>query len=250
MTRACLCVLLGLLSLPLLAQDYERETRWSEEIVPGLVVGDAVWLEGPGGRKFLGLFAEPAKPLATLLVLHGVGVHPDHGVIGALRASLADAGYATLSIQMPVLGAEATPRDYQAVFPDAIGRIRAAAGWLAAKGPGRIVLVSHSMGSAMANAYYAQAPDAPFAGWVCLGLTGAFGSMRNVTVPVLDVFGENDLPGVLRADWRRKMTVDSIAGSRQVKIPGADHFYAGREKELSAQIDTFIRAQVLARRPE
>ena len=34
-------------------QDYEREQRWSQEIVPGLVVGDAVWLEGSGGRKFL-----------------------------------------------------------------------------------------------------------------------------------------------------------------------------------------------------
>ena len=41
------------------------------------------------------------------------------------------------------------------------------------------------------------------------------------------------------------MTVDSIPGSRQVIIAGADHFYAGREKQLLAAINTFIREQVL-----
>ena len=78
-----------------------------------------------------------------------------------------------------------------------------------------------------------------------MGLTGGYGGMRNVRVPVLDVYGENDLPNVLRADWRRRMTMDSIAGSRQVRIAGADHFYAGKEKELAATIDSFIREQVL-----
>lgn len=59
MLQACLAILLALpllcVPLPLLAQDYEREKRWSEEIVPGLVVGEAVWLDGAGERKFLGL---------------------------------------------------------------------------------------------------------------------------------------------------------------------------------------------------
>ena len=50
-------------------------------------------IEGPGGRKFLGLYTEAAQPRAALVIVHGVGVHPDHAVIGALRASLADAGY-------------------------------------------------------------------------------------------------------------------------------------------------------------
>ena len=69
--------------------------------------------------------------------------------------------------------------------------------------------------------------------------------MRNVKVPVLDVYGEIDLPNVLRADWRRRMTIGSIAGSRQVRISGADHHYAGKEKELKAAIDGFLREQVL-----
>jgi len=246
MLRSCFCVVLALLSLPLHAQDYEREKRWSAEVVPGLVVGEAVWIDGQAGRKFLGLFTETRNAPAAIVLVHGVGVHPDHGVIGALRVSLADAGYTTLSIQMPVQKSDAALNDYYpAVFPEAVERIRSAARWLEAKGHRRTVLLSHSMGSWMSNVYYEETPAAPFSAWVCLSLTGGYGGMRNVKVPVLDVFGEKDLPNVLRADWRRRMTIDAIAGSRQAKIAGADHFYAGKEKELAATIDAFIRAQFL-----
>ena len=79
-----------------------------------------------------------------------------------------------------------------------------------------------------------------FAAWVCMGLTGGFGGMGNVRVPVLDVYGENDLPVVLRADWRRRATIGNIEGSRQVRIDGADHHYLGREKELAAAIAGFV----------
>ena len=246
--RARLAILLAVLALPALAQDYEREKRWSDEIVPGLVVGDAVWLDGPGARKFLGILTESRNAPAAVLLVHGVGVHPDHGVIGALRASLADLGYTTLSIQMPVQKADAGLSDYYpAVFPNAVERIRSAGRWLGTKGFSRVVLLSHSMGSWMSNVYYEETPDAPFAAWVSMGLTGGYGSLRNVKVPMLDVYGESDLPTVLRADWRRKISIGAMDGSRQVRIAGADHHYAGKEKELVAAIDAFIRAEVLPR---
>ena len=223
-----------------LAQDYEREKRWAAEVVPNIVVGDPVYLKTPSGREFLGIYTQ-GKSSTSILLVHGVGVHPDHGVIGVLRSSLADLGYSTLSIQMPVQKSDATVRDYYpAVFPEAVERIRAGARWLQQKGPGKIVLLSHSMGSWMSNVYYEETKDAPFAAWVCMGLTGGFGGMQNVHVPVLDVYGENDLPPVLRADGRRRRTVEAMAGSKQVMIPGADHFYAGKEDALAAAIRGFI----------
>ena len=229
-----------------LAQDFEREKRWSDEIVPALVVGDAVWLNGPGERKFLGLYAESQNAPAAVLLVHGVGVHPDFGVIGALRASLADAGYTTLAIQMPVQKSDAGIGDYYpTVFPNAVERIRSAVRWLQGRGARRIVLLSHSMGSWMSNVYYEETPDSPFAAWICMGLTGGYGNMRNVKVPLLDVYGENDLPAVLRADWRRRMTIATIDAARQVTIPGANHHYAGKEGALAAVINGFLREQVL-----
>ena len=253
MVRPCLAVLLAALVVPLqpLAQDFDREKRWADEIVPGLVVGEAVWLDGPGSRRFLGLLTETRNAPAAVLLVHGVGVHPDHGLIGSLRTSLADAGYTTLSIQMPVQKADAALADYHpTVFPNAVERIRSAGRWLSAKGHRRIVLLSHSMGSWMSNVHFEETADAPFAAWISMGLTGGYGSLRNVKVPMFDVYGENDLPQVMRADWRRRMSIGAIAGSRQLKIAGADHFYAGKEKELTAAIHAFIREQVLASAPK
>jgi len=224
------------------AQDYEREKRWAAEIVPNLVVGEAVQIP-IASRTFLGLYTEAKPARAAVLLVHGVGVHPDHGVIGSLRASLADLGYTTLSIQMPVQKSDAGLYDYYPkVFPEAIERIGAGARWLKDKGAGRIVLLSHSMGSWMANVYYERTRDAPFAAWICMGLTGGFGGMHNVHAPVLDMYGEHDLPPVMRADSRRRAALQSIPGSKQVMIPGADHHYIGREKELAAAIRDFIDA--------
>ncbi len=223
------------------AQDYEREKRWATEVVPGLVVGDAVQLKLPSGREFLGLYTENKAAKTAILLVHGVGVHPDYGVIGALRAALADLGYATLSIQMPVQKSAATVDDYYpAVFPEAVVRIQAGAGWLAQNGYARPVLLSHSMGSWMSNVYYEQKQDAPFSAWVCMGLTGGFGRMGNVKVPVLDLYGEKDLPQVLRADWRRRMTLNGIPGSAQVMIPAADHHFTGRENQLATVVRDFV----------
>ena len=236
-----LLLLMLAVALPAAAQDYEREKRWAAEVESNLVVGDAVQLKLPSGREFLGIHVENRTAKTAILLVHGIGVHPDHGVIGILRIALSEAGYATLSIQMPVLASEAAPQEYfPALFPDAAARIQAGADWLAANGYGRPILLSHSMGSWMSNVYFERSPNAPFTAWVCMGRSGEFGRFGNLKGPVLDVLGENDLTGVLRGDWRRRLVLNTIPGSRQVVIAGADHFYTGREKELAAAIVAFI----------
>jgi pimeloyl-ACP methyl ester carboxylesterase len=239
-------LLTGLLFLALAAssahgQDYAREKRWADEVVPNLVVGDAVWLQEKEGRKFLGLYTPVKGAKRALLLVHGIGVHPNHGIIGELRVALADMGYATLAIQMPVQAADAKAADYYPkLFPEAIGRIGAGAAWLAQKGYAHPVLLSHSLGSWMSEAYFAATPDAPFAAWVCLGRGGPFGDLANVHVPVLDVYGMNDLPLVIRWSTEREHVLKLIPGARQVVIQGADHFYTGREQSLEDAIHAFV----------
>lgn len=230
-------------ALPAGAQDYAREKRWADEVVPSIVVGDPVWLETSTGRKFLAIHALAAKAKGAVVIVHGIGVHPDHGVIGVLRAKLTDLGWTTLSIQMPVQAADARVEAYYpAVFPEAIDRIARAGAWLAAKGDSRIALVSHSMGSWMANVYFDATARSPYRAWACLGLTGGYSLATWFSPrPILDVYGENDLPPSLDAAWRRRITLASAPEpSRQVMIPGADHFYAGREDELARAIDAWL----------
>ncbi|HMA88048.1 MAG TPA: DUF3530 family protein [Burkholderiales bacterium] len=220
------------------AQDYAREQRWAEEVVPNVVVGDAVWLKEPSGRKFLGLYAPAEHAKTAVLLVHGIGVNPDYGVIGTLRAALADKGLATLSIQMPVLAADAkVAHYYPALYPEAGERIAAGASWLAAKGYGRVVLLSHSLGSWMSEWYLERTPQPRFAAWVCLGRGGAFAEPAKLRLPVLDVYGEYDLPLVAATAAARHA---ALPNEKQVEIAGADHFYTGREEALTKAVVDFV----------
>jgi len=253
-SRRCLAAALALLAaLPASSAwaqraDYAREQRWADEVVPQLVVGEAVRIEA-AGRGFLALLTPGAGEAAAvaarpaLVLVHGVGVHPDHGVIGELRVRLADAGYTTLSIQMPVLGADVTDgHAYAATFDESTARIAAAGQWLRARGATRLALVSHSMGSWMSNVYFERTPQAPFESWVCMGITGRLGPMGANRLPILDLRGEHDLALVRR--WlsvsARRLTLDDHPGSTQVEIAGADHHYTGREGELARVIAEFV----------
>lgn len=229
----------ALVSTALGAADYAREKKWADEIVPGLVVGDPVYLQTPRGhRKFLALYA-PADTAKAAVVVHGLGIHPDWGLIGTLRSELADRGFATLSIQMPVLGADAKAEAYPPTFPEAAERVAEAVEFLKAKGYREIAIVSHSMGSRMSRAYLAGKPDPAVKAWASLGIsTDDYGSLR---LPILDLYGENDLPPVLANAAKRKQSLASEA-SRQIVVPRSDHFFSGHEAEMVAAVADFLNA--------
>src|SRR5262245_55449631 len=67
-------------SAPASAQaDYAREKRLADEVVPGIVVGDAVWLEVKGGRRFLAIHAPAPQAASGVVLAHGLGLQPDWG---------------------------------------------------------------------------------------------------------------------------------------------------------------------------
>ena len=233
------------------AQDYAREQRWMNEVKAGLVVGEPVMIKsGLSSHEFLGLYTEVPNPVATVVIVHGVGVHPDHGIIGVLRTKLADLGYNTLAIQMPVLAADAQPEAYTHLFPDAADRITRAAAWLRAKGQNNLVLVSHSMGTRMANFYFGdREADTPFHAWVALGMSTTYAPVTGTyRFPMLDVYGSNDLPAVRATADERRRQLDPTKGSRQVEVEKADHFYAGQEAALVMVVDQFLRGTGVAKR--
>lgn len=237
-----IAVMASAVGSPAAAQDFEREARWRSEVVPNVVVGEALDLQA-GDRTFLGLYTEAAGARTALLIVHGIGVHPDHGIIGTLRMALADRGFATLSIQMPVLAADAPADDYARLFPLAAERIDAAARWLAGRGYRDLVLVSHSMGSRMANAYFDSGARPAVRAWIALGLGGEFSRSfaEKGPVPVLDIHGSADLPAVLAHAPARRRVAESTPGGRQLPIAGADHFYAGQQAKLIDAIAAFAR---------
>lgn len=223
------------------APDYAREKRWADEVTPGLVVGDAVYLAQQSGHRFLALYTAVAPPRAAVIVVHGLGVHPDWALIGALRSRLSDQGYTTLSVQMPVLAATAKGEEYPPLFPDAAERLQAAVAFLKAKGHRKIALAAHSMGSRMSNFFLAGAPDSGIDAWVSIGISsGEFTAPGKLRTPVLDIYGERDFPQVLKQAQARAAVLKKLRGSAQIEVAGADHFFAGHEEELARQVKQFL----------
>jgi hypothetical protein len=229
--------------------DFERELRWRNEVVPSLVVGDAIDLD-VNGKKVLALLTRgkpdfKGKPdLPAIVLVHGVGVHPDHGIIGILRNSLSDLGYTTLSVQMPVLPKETTDSaQYAAIFSHSTARIAAASQYLTKEklDATGLVLLSHSMGSWMSNVYLQDSAKAPFVAWVCLSITGRIGSTGEHRLPILDIQAENDLEPVRRGSWLRAIKVMNHPGSKRIEIVGANHFYEKQEAQLLKEVDGFLK---------
>jgi pimeloyl-ACP methyl ester carboxylesterase len=219
--------------------DYAREKRWADEIVPALLVGSAVQLELPNGRTFLALYAARVAGEPGIIVVHGAGVHPDWNLINALRSDLADQGYATLSIQMPVLASDSGPDQYSPLYPEAAERIAAAARFLRAKGHGKVAIVAHSLGARMTN-YFVERAIEPVDAWVAIGLSGTYTGAERFKAPVLDLYGERDFPAVRDNSAARADNLRRVRGSAQIEVPGADHFFAGQEAALVGAVKRFL----------
>ena len=117
-----LVTLLIVLLTPLAhGSDLAKEQRWKEQVVGDLFDGEPISLND-GQNEFLGLLtlAEPANDSAVI-VLHGVGVHPDWPqIINPMRVRLAEDGRTTLSIQLPVLANDVEEGAYNAIIGEAL----------------------------------------------------------------------------------------------------------------------------------
>lgn len=228
------------LALPSFASDYEREKKWADEVVPGLVVGDAVYIKQPNNHEFLALYTPVNKAKSALVIVHGIGIHPDWGLIGVLRGNLADLGYTTLSVQMPILHNDAKGGDYPPTFPEAAERLKLSVDFLKSKGYSSIAIVSHSLGSRMAYVYLSSKPDPAVRGWATLGIS-TVEDVGMLKLPVFDLYGDKDLPDVLANAEKRKQALAGKAGSRQQIIVGANHFFDGKESEMVKAVEGFLK---------
>jgi alpha-beta hydrolase superfamily lysophospholipase len=228
------------LSFVALAQDYEREKRWADEILPALMVGKAQWLQQKSGHRFLALYTEAEKPRGAVIIAHGRGWSPDFELYGTLRARLAEQGYTTLSIQLPVLPSTAILGLYVPLYPDARERFQLAVDFLKGKGHRNIAIVSHSLGATMANQYLIRTEDDTVKAWVFIGILQGLEEMYRIKIPVLDVFGSNDWTVTMWGADERKKQILANPRSAQIMVPDAKHFFEDREDELVRIVTAFL----------
>ena len=241
MLKGSLLFVLLVLSFAVNASDLAKEKRWADQVVDAIIDGDAVWMNG-GGHDFLGIYteAESSKDRAVI-VMHGTGIHPDwQQVIQPLRVGLTEHNWNTLSIQMPILGNEAEYNEYAPLYDEVAARIDAAIKYLKDNGSKDIVLLGHSQGSSM-TAYYLRTSKQDIKGFVAIGIAAfaedqrmnSVRSLEKITLPVLDLYGTEDLENIL-ASVEIRSEAAKKAGNKnytQIKITG-NHFFDGHEDEL------------------
>ena len=234
------------------AQDLERERRLEAEIVDYILDGEPVHLDADG-HSFLGIHTEANGdgPRRAVIVLHGRGFHPDWAEVAApLRVELPEHGWETLSLQMPVLEKAARYYDYVPVFPAAFPRIRAGIEYLRAREVRTVVLAAHSCSVHMAMAYVRKHGDAELDGFIGIGMgaTDRGQPMREpfplaaMSVPILDLFGDEDYPAV-RREAPGRLAAIRVAGhprSAQRIVPGAGHFFRDMDEELAGAVTEWL----------
>lgn len=243
------------LAMPsLYASDLAKEQRWADQIVDSLITGEAEWLP-VGKHKVLAIYteSETQPALGGAIILHGVGVHPNWDqIVRPVRSQLPEYGWSTLSVQMPILPNDAKLEEYAELFDEVEPRMTAAVKFLKDKGIKNIVIIAHSLGSAMAAYYLRENPDSSIKALVAVGATGShfkdadknyLKSLTTIKVPVMDIFGAIDEPDVIEtAD--KKVAVAREAGNNhytQIKVEGADHFFIGKQDVLVQLINDWIK---------
>ncbi len=234
--------------------NLEREKNWADQIGDFLVAGEATRLEA-GGVKFLALYTKPGEAYkgATrgVILLHGRGVHPAWGFIDTLRVDLSEAGWHTLSLQLPILDQDVKFAEYGKTFPEAFQRIDAGVRYLQQKGVKQVVLVGHSSGAITAVAYASERPKTPLAGIAAIGLTTepagnrymqSAPQLEKLKLPILDIFGSEDLPVVLDTASARAAAAKKAgnSGYTQVRVKGANHFFTDRYDSLRTRLGEWL----------
>ena len=234
--------------------DYEREERLAQEAIAGLFDGEVVYLNA-GSREFLSLFTEgeDANSKAAFILLHGRGFHPDWPqVAGPLREKFTEAGLTTLALQMPVLEKGAKYYQYLEILPLSFPRIDAGIQFLVSKGYGWIGVIAHSCSVHMSMAWIRARGDREIDAYVGIGM-GATDykqpmlepfPLEDMTVPILDVYGSDDYPAVIKGAVSRRIAIENAGNgkSRTVEVPGADHFFEEYEDSLAEAVIEWLKS--------
>ncbi|HID80869.1 MAG TPA: DUF3530 family protein [Chromatiales bacterium] len=248
-------LILYFLSNPVFAEnsspDFAREKRMADEIVDAILDGEPIKLKA-GEHEFLAIDTEAeGDEKGAVIILHGRGFHPDWAdAINPLRVGLAKKGWRTLSLQMPVLEKSAKYYDYVPIFPTARPRIDAGIAYLEKAGVKNIVLLGHSCGAHMAMDWITANGDAGINAYIGVGMGATdykqpmkkYFPLEYMVVPVLDIFGEQEYPAVLKMAPERKAKIKKAGNpkSAQKIVPGANHYFTDQGDALVETVASWL----------
>ena len=242
---------LSQLSLPAGASDIAREKRLASQVVDSIIDGEPVFLKS-GEHEFLSIYTETDEPRGAVIIMHGRGFHPNWADVAyPLRVGLAERGWNTLSLQMPVLGKEAKFYNYLEIMDEALPRIEAGIDYLKQQGNENIILIAHSCSVHMTMAWVDAGRMRDIDAFIGIGM-GAVDyqqpmkrpfPLEKFTVPVLDVYGEDEYPAVIKGAPQRLAAIQKAGNpkSKQVTVPGANHYFTDADDALLEVVGPWLQ---------
>jgi len=236
-----------------LSSDLEREKRIAESVKDSIIIGDVVTLKADS-VEFLGLInnEEPDNFRGSIIILHGMGSNPNAPQIAhPLRSQLAEMGWVTMSIQLPISAHNASIDDNLALIKESGPRIQAALNHIHENfNNSPCVLIAHSLGAIMATDFLAQQKTPTCDALVLISLPTLASSLpeaqstehlRKISIPTLDIFGSQDLDNVKKTAPTRKLAlIKNNPHNRQIEISGADHVFNGLDETLVRSIQNWL----------
>jgi pimeloyl-ACP methyl ester carboxylesterase len=228
-----------------------------------------------GDKEVLALFTAQTRgrELGAVVLLHDLNGHPDWpAVIHPLRRQLPDAGWHTLSLQLPHAdSALASVEQLDAIRP----RLAEALAELERRAINNVVLIGYGQGALAAIDYLADNLAPAVRGLIVISLDGranaeprldAASGLARVSVPILDIYGTRDNLNVVASAKRRydmarrnndnatkpRTSYADIASDynekqalnlsyRQVMVNGADHNFSGQTTNLEKRLRGWLQ---------
>jgi len=244
-------------------KELSREQQIAEKLTLVADADEIISLKTSGGR-FVGLYKRAksseintGEAHGVVIMLHGMGAHPDWpDVISPLRTRLTEFGWSTLSIQLPILSPEEPVAEYGKTLRLANSRIQAAVDYLHGWEIEPIILLGYSFGAAQAANYLASNNPEDIKAFVSVSMLAQkfirpgldiYKFISEIAIPILDIYGENDLEDVRRGidDRRLAASKNSNTGFQQIELQSSGHHYLGFEDVLTEQIQIWLRNMML-----
>jgi predicted alpha/beta-fold hydrolase len=234
------------------ASNELRELEYAEEIKASFSTGKITWLKTKT-KSFLALYTETEgkENLGTAIILHSANGHPNQKkLIHPLRTYLPEHNWATLSLQMPVLGVGAKEDEYYTLFDDANVRIQAAIDYLISAKVKNITLIGYGLGGMMAVYYIKKnVTKTDVDALVAISLAVPKTDRKQVQIidfissikqPFLDIFAEFDLAAVTKTARQRRIAGKTNSSYRQFEIKGEGHLFQHDEGLVVKRVYSWI----------
>lgn len=245
-------LLLWVFAVPSLAGDLQTERRIRDTLQEeASLQGELVSLQA-GDTTFVAIHLPRRRGDArgAAMLLHGPWGHPDDpAIMRPLRLGLAEAGWDTLSVQMPRVYRHQDHAAWLAGSESLQARIGAASAWLKARGQLNQVVLTHGVAAVPALEIVAagKAPDLQALVMISALIerdSPGMAALGKVSLPMLDVVAEHDLPGVRRNTGVRRAGAEADPEIRWTarEIAAATADFRGTADTLLAAVRAWLAA--------